>query len=100
MMRLCGEEAGVNCGSRNITNIRYADDNVLIATSEKDLQILLNRTITESRKYCMQLNEKKVTVVTKKKENLPHPNNGWIHETGKRRDVQISGNNVQLERRG
>ena len=58
-MGSCREETGVECGGRSITNLRSADDAVLMATREEDLQTLLNRTITEGRKYGIELNEKK-----------------------------------------
>ena len=35
--------AGVEVGGMNINNIRYADDTVLIATSQEDLQKLVTK---------------------------------------------------------
>ena len=63
----------MKCGGTIITNFHYADDSVLMGTSEEDLQILLNRTMTENRKYCKELEEerkKKVMVATKKKKKI------------------------------
>jgi len=39
---------GVVINGRNINIIRYADDTVLIAETEKDLQIFLNKVIEVS----------------------------------------------------
>ena len=36
---------GVLINGRNINNIRYADDTVLIAETENDLQCILNKVI-------------------------------------------------------
>ena len=33
---------GVSIGGHNINNLRYADDNILLAHTEEDLQALLN----------------------------------------------------------
>jgi hypothetical protein len=42
-----GFNKGFRLGGRLINNLRYADDVVLIATSEEDLQELVNR-VTEA----------------------------------------------------
>ena len=46
-----------------INNLRYADDTVLIAENEKDLQILLDIIIKESHRKGLELNCKKTEVM-------------------------------------
>ena len=41
-------QAGIKIDRRNINNLRYADDNTLIAESEKELKSLLMRVKEES----------------------------------------------------
>ena len=36
-------QAGINIGGRNINNLRYADDTILMAESEEELKSLLMR---------------------------------------------------------
>ena len=43
----------------NITNIRYADDTVLLAESASDLQELLDAVVTESEKKGLTISCKK-----------------------------------------
>ena len=55
-----------------MNNLRYADDTVLIAQSQDDLQAIVNKLDRSSQKYGMEINIKKtkVMVVTKGK-NVP-----------------------------
>ena len=64
---------GVLINGLSINNLRYADDTVLIAQSERDLQALVNKVSEQSEKYAMKLNVKKtqVFVATRKKEENP-----------------------------
>ena len=39
--RLDEAQAGINIAERNINNLRYADDTILVAESEEELKILL-----------------------------------------------------------
>ena len=59
---------GVKINGENINNIRYADDTVLIADSEEDLQRLLDITIEKSEEMGLTLNVKKTKcmVISKK----------------------------------
>ena len=41
---------GINVGGYNINNIRYADDTVLIADNETELQEMLDTVVRESEK--------------------------------------------------
>jgi hypothetical protein len=40
---------GISIGGHNINNLRYADDTILIASNEKDLQALIDRIVDESK---------------------------------------------------
>ena len=41
---------GIIMGDANMTNLRYADDTVLVVDSQDNLQMLLDRVVDESRK--------------------------------------------------
>ena len=43
-------QAGIKIARRNINNLRYADDNTLMAESEKELKSLLMKVKEESEK--------------------------------------------------
>ena len=49
--------------SRNINNLRYADDTTLMAESEKELKSLLMRVKEESEKVCLKLNIQKTKIM-------------------------------------
>ena len=48
-------QAGIKIAGRNINNLRYADDTILMAESEK-LKILLMKVKEESEKAGLKLN--------------------------------------------
>jgi len=50
---LDGFQGGLQIGGRMITNLRYADDTILLATSEAELQELVDRLDRVSRKYSL-----------------------------------------------
>ena len=62
IMRHIQELPGIKVGGQCINNIRYADDTVLIATSENDLQALVDMVNRESNKLGLSLNTKKTEV--------------------------------------
>ena len=61
---------GIKINGRNIHHNRYADDTVLIADSEKELQHLVDKVEAESERLGLQLNVKKTysMVIIKKKK--------------------------------
>ena len=59
IMRNLENKPGIKVNGENINNIRYADDTALFATSEKDLQNLLNVVVTKSERKGLLLNVKK-----------------------------------------
>ena len=58
-----GFQDGLQIGGRMITNLRYADDIILLATSEAELQELVNRLDRVSRKYSLLINVDKTKVM-------------------------------------
>ena len=49
-------QAGIKIAGRNINNLRYADDNTLMAESEEELKSLLMKVKEESEKVGLKLN--------------------------------------------
>ena len=58
-----GFQSGPQTGGRMITNLRYADDIILLATSEAELQELVDRLDRVSRKYSLLINVDKAKVM-------------------------------------
>ena len=66
IMRNAGLEeaqAGIKIAGRNINNLRYADDNTLMAESEEELKSLLVRMKEESEKVGLKLNIQKTKIM-------------------------------------
>src|SRR5438132_5984741 len=59
---------GIQFGGENITNLRYADDAVLIADSRKKLQRMLNRLNSKCIAFVMAMNVKKTKVMVMSRE--------------------------------
>ena len=53
-------QAGIRTAGRNINNLRYADDTILMAESEYKLKSLLMKVKEESEKAGLKLNIKKL----------------------------------------
>ena len=49
-------QAGIKIARRNINNLRYADDTILMAESEEELTSLLMKVKEESEKASLKLN--------------------------------------------
>ena len=64
---------GVKVGGKDINNIRYADDMVMMAETEEGLQDLMDKLSEECRKLGLRINVSKTEVmgVTKRRERLP-----------------------------
>ena len=58
---------GISIGGKNVSNIRYADDTVLIAGSEKKLQALMNKLKDQFESKGLGLNVNKTNTLTVKK---------------------------------
>ena len=56
-------QAGIKIAGRNINNLRYADDTILMAESEEELKSLLMRVKEESEKVGLKLNIQKTKIM-------------------------------------
>ena len=56
-------QAEIKTAGRNINNLRYADDNILMAESEEKLQSLLMKVKEESEKVGLKLNVQKTKIM-------------------------------------
>ena len=54
---------GIKIAGRNINNLRYADDNTLMAESEEELKNLLMKVKEESEKVGLKLNIQKTKIM-------------------------------------
>ena len=80
--RLDEAQAGIKIAGRNINNLRYADDTILIAEIEEELKSLLMKVKEESEKVGLKLN------IQKTKITASGPITSW----------QIEGENVNSVR--
>ena len=69
--KLDESQAAIKIVRRNINNLRYADDSILMTQSEKELKWLLMRVKEESGKAGLKLNIKKT------KTMAPSPFTSW-----------------------
>ena len=56
-------QAGVKIASRNINNLRYADDTTVMAESEEELKSLLMKVKQESEKVGLKFNIQKTKIM-------------------------------------
>ena len=56
-------QAGIKIARRNINNLRYADDNTVMAESEEKLKSLLMKVKQESEKVGLKLNIQKTKII-------------------------------------
>ena len=56
-------QAEINIASRNINNLRYADDTTLMAQSEEELKSLFMKVKVESEKVGLKLNSQKTKIM-------------------------------------
>ena len=56
-------QAGIKIAGRNINNLRYADDTILMAESKEDLKSLLMKVEEESGKLGLKLNIQKMKIM-------------------------------------
>ena len=61
--RLDEAQAGIKIAGRNINNLRYADDTILMAESEEELKSLLMKLKEESEKVGLKLNTQKTKIM-------------------------------------
>ena len=56
-------QAGMKIAGRNINNLRYADDTILMTESEEELKSLLMKVKEESEKVGLKLNLQKTKIM-------------------------------------
>ena len=56
-------QSGIKISGRNINNLRYADDTILMAESEEELKSLLMKVKEESEKAGLKLNIQKTKIM-------------------------------------
>ena len=56
-------QAGIKIAERNINNLRYADDTILMAESEEELKSLLMKVKEEGEKVGFKLNIQKTKIM-------------------------------------
>ena len=56
-------QAGIKIAGRNINNLRYADDTILMAESKEELKSLLLKVKEESEKAGLKLNIQKTKIM-------------------------------------
>ena len=61
--RLDEAQAGIKIAKRNITNLRYADDTILMIESEEELKSLLMKVKEESERAGLKLNIQKMRII-------------------------------------
>ncbi|GFS18668.1 retrovirus-related Pol polyprotein LINE-1 [Elysia marginata] len=57
------KKSGILINGVNMNNIRYADDTVILAESEEQLQAMLDRIVDKCKEYGMEINPKKTKVM-------------------------------------
>ena len=75
--RLDESQAGIKIASRNINNLRYADDSTPMAESEEELKSLLMRVKEGNEKVDLKLNTQKIKIMAS------GPITSWQIEGGK-----------------
>ena len=61
--RLDEAQAGIQIAGRNINNLRYADDTILMAEIEEELKSLLMKLKEETEKVDLKLNIQKTKIM-------------------------------------
>ena len=56
-------QAGIKIAGRNINNLRYSNDTILMAESEEELKSLLMKLKVESEKVGLKLNIQKMKIM-------------------------------------
>ena len=56
-------QAGIKIARRNLNNLRYADDTILMAEREEKLKSLLMKVKEESEKASLKLNIQKMKIM-------------------------------------
>ena len=62
-VRLDESQAGIKTAGRNINNLKYTDDTILMAERQEELKSLLMKVKNESEKAGLKLNIQKTKIV-------------------------------------
>ena len=62
-VRVDEAQAEIKIAGRNINNLRYADDTILLTESEEELKTFLMKVKEKSEKACLKLNIKKTKIM-------------------------------------
>ena len=62
-VRLDEAQAGIKIAGRNINNLRYADDTILVAEIEEKLKSFMMKVKEESEKAGLKLNIQKMRIM-------------------------------------
>ena len=61
---MCSSDLGIKIVRRNISNLRYSDDTILMAESEEELKSFLIKVKEENEKVGLKLNIQKTKIMT------------------------------------
>ena len=92
--RLDEAQAGIKIAGRNINSLRYADDTILMAESEEELNSLLMKVKEESEKSGLKLNTQKTKIMAS------GPITSWQIDRGKMEtvtDFTYLGSNISVD---
>ena len=65
---------GVDIGDPNINRIMYADDTVIIASTEEQLSILMNELVSKRKLYDIEVNMSRTKVKVVSRNGVEHAN--------------------------
>ena len=84
-------QAGIKIAERNINNLRYADDTILMAESEEELKSLLMKVKVESEKIGLKLNIQKTKIMAS------GPTTSWEIDGETVSDFILSGSKITAD---
>jgi len=71
-------QAGIKIARRNINNLRYADDTMLMAESKEELKSLLMKVKEESKKVGLKLNIQRTKTIASGPITSWQIDGGWM----------------------
>ena len=83
IFRESNEMTGIKINGNNINNIRYADDTALLAGSNKDLQIIVDKVKKESDQKALNMNVSKTKTMVISRDG------------GKRASIKVDGKDLE-----
>ena len=89
-IRLNEAQDGIKIAERNINNLRYANDTILMAESEEELKSLLMKVKEESEKVGLKLNLQKTKIIAS------GPITSWQIDSETMPDFILGGSKITL----